>query len=214
MSNIIKKLQLTTLGACLTLALSAGVVSTAVSAANHTDEVSAAQAAKISLKQAITTASKEASGTLISAEFDDDDSDAEGDGGVYELEFSTNTTGYEIKVDAITGKVVKSETENLDKDDVDSYEVQQQAKIKIMDAINTAEKQTSGRVLEIEFENDNDYADHQTYYEVKVLKADQIVELNIDAETGTVFERKTKDTDANNNANTNVNTDAAADVEL
>lgn len=113
--------------------MTAGVVSTAVSAANHSDEVSAAQAAKISLKQAITRASKEAFGTLISAEFDDDDSDAEG--GVYELEFSTNTTGYEIKVDTITGKVVKSETESLDKDDVNSYEVQQQAKINIMDTI-------------------------------------------------------------------------------
>ncbi|WP_201606379.1 PepSY domain-containing protein [Psychrobacter okhotskensis] len=192
MSNIIKKLQLTTLGACLTLALSAGVVSTAISAANHTDEVSAAQAAKISLKQAITTASKEASGTLISAEFDDDDSDAEGDGGVYELEFSTNTTGYEIKVDAITGKVVKSETENLDKDDVTSYEVQQQAKIKIMDAINTAEKQTSGRVLEIEFENDRDYANHASYYETQLLKGNSLLWLNIDADTGNTFKNKFK----------------------
>jgi len=196
MSNIIKKFKLTTLGACLTLALTVGVVSTAVSAANHSDEVSAAQAAKISLKQAITTASKEASGTLISAEFDENDSDAEGNGGVYELEFSTNTTGYEIKVDAITGKVVKSETESLDKDDVNDYAVQQQAKIKTTDAIDIAEKQTNGHTLEIEFESDDDEADHPTYYEVKVLKDNQIVELNIDAETGTVFENSIEDIDA------------------
>lgn len=192
MSNIIKKLQLTTLGACLTLALSAGVVSTAVSAANHTDEVSAAQTAKISLKQAITTASKEASGTLISAEFDDDDSDAEGDGGVYELEFSTNTTGYEIKVDAITGKIVKTETERLDKDDLADYKAQQQAKIKVMDAMSIAEKQTGGRILEIEFKNDRDYANHASYYETQLFKGNSLLWLNIDADTGSTFKNKFK----------------------
>lgn len=180
------------MGACLTLALSAGVVSTAVSAANHTDEVSAAQAAKISLKQAITTASKEASGTLISAEFDDDDSDAEGDGGVYELEFSTNTTGYEIKVDAITGKIVKTETERLDKDDLADYKAQQQAKIKVMDAMSIAEKQTGGRILEIEFKNDRDYANHASYYETQLLKGNSLLWLNIDADTGSTFKNKFK----------------------
>ena len=192
MSNIIKKLQLTTLGACLTLALSAGVVSTAVSAANHTDEVSAAQAAKTSLKQAITTASKEASGILINAEFNENDSDAEGDGGVYELEFSTNTTGYEIKVDAITGKIVKTETERLDKDDLADYKAQQQAKIKVMDAMSIAEKQTGGRILEIEFKNDRDYANHASYYETQLFKGNSLLWLNIDADTGSTFKNKFK----------------------
>ena len=192
MSKIIKKFQLTTLGACLTLALTTGVVSTAVSAANHSDEVSAAQAAKISLKQAITTASKEASGTLISAEFDENDSDAEGDGGVYELEFSTNTTGYEIKVDAITGKIVKTETERLDRDDLADYKAQQQAKIKVMDAMSIAEKQTGGRILEIEFKNDRDYANHASYYETQLLKGNNLLWLNVDADTGSAFKNKFK----------------------
>lgn len=193
MSNMIKKFQLTTLGACLTLALTAGVMSTTVNAASDADEVSAAQAAKISLKQAITIASKQAAGTLISAEFDNDDSDAQGGGGaVYELEFSTDTTGYEIKVDASTGKIVKTETERLDRDDLAYYKAQQQAKIKVMDAMSIAEKQTKGRVLEIEFENDRDYAEHHTYYEVKVLKDNKIIELNVDADTGAVFDNKVK----------------------
>ena len=191
MSNIIKKLQLTTLGACLTLALSAGVMSTTVNAASEADEVSAAQAAKISLKQAITTASKHASGILINAEFDDDDSDAK-DGGVYELEFSTNTTGYEIKVDAITGKIVKTETERLDKDDLADYKAQQQAKIKVMDAMSIAEKQTGGRILEIEFKNDRDYANHASYYETQLLKGNSLLWLNIDADTGSTFKNKFK----------------------
>ena len=192
MSKILKKFQLTTLGACLTLALTAGVVSTAVSAANHSDEVSAAQAAKISLKQAITTASKQASGTLISAEFDEDDSDAKDGGAVYELEFSTGTMSYEIKVDAITGKIVKTETERLDRDDLADYKAQQQAKINVMDAMSIAEKQTGGRILEIEFKNDRDYANHASYYETQLLKGNNLLWLNVDADTGSAFKNKFK----------------------
>lgn len=194
MNKILKGFQLTTVGAGFAIALSVGVMTTTANA-DTADEIRVAQAAKISLKQAIDIASKQASGSLVSAEFDDDDSDAQGSS-VYELAFNNDTTSYEIKVDAKTGAVVKTETERLDKGDVNDYKVQQQAKIKIMDAINTAEKQTNGRVLEIEFENDRDYADHETYYEIKVLKDNQIIELNIDADTGAVFENSIEDIDA------------------
>ena len=164
MNKILKGFKLTTLGACLTLALTTGVITTAASAASNVDEVRAAQAAKISLKQAITIASKSASGILISADFDEDDSDAIGKGGVYELEFSTDSVNYEIKVDANTGKIVKKETDRLDGDGINVYQVQKKAKIDIMKAINIAEKQTGGKILEIEFENDRDYANHTAYY--------------------------------------------------
>lgn len=194
MNKILKGFQLTTVGAGFAIALSVGVMTTTANA-DTADEIRVAQAAKISLKQAIDIASKQASGSLVSAEFDDDDSDAQGSS-VYELAFNNDTTSYEIKVDAKTGAVVKTETERLDKGDVNDYKVQQQAKIKIMDAINTAEKQTNGRVLKIEFENDRDYADHETYYEIKVLKDNQIIELNIDADTGAVFEDSIEDIDA------------------
>lgn len=196
MKKTLKNFKLTTLGACLTVALTTGALSTAVVAANNSDEVSVAQAAKVSLKQAVATASKEASGTLISAELDDNDSDAQKGNSVYELEFSNDTTSYEIKVDAMTGEIVTSETEQLDKEDINDYQVQQQAKIKMTDAIDIAEKQTDGRTIEIEFEIDDDKMDHPTYYEVKVFKDNQIFELNIDAETGAVFENSMEDIDA------------------
>ena len=192
MSQIIKRFQLTTLGTCLAMALITGVMTTTANASSHTAEVSAAQAAKISLKQAINIASKEASGTLVSAEFDDDDSDANGNGGVYEIEFSTNSSNYEIKVDANTGKIVKTETERLDSGDIDDYKVQQKAKINITKAISLVEKHTGGQVMEIEFKNDRDYAKHPSYYEVEVLKDQQIIELNMDANTGSIFKRKIK----------------------
>ena len=192
MNKVLKGCQLTTLGACLTLALTTGVMSTTASAASNADEVRAAQAAKISLKQAITNASKAASGILISAEFDDDDSDAVGKGGVYELEFSTDSVNYEIKVDAVTGKIVKTETERLDGDDINDYKVQKKAKTDIMTAINSAEKQTGDRILKIEFENDRDYANHTAYYKADLLKGNKIVSINVDANSGKTFANKFK----------------------
>lgn len=192
MNKILKGFKLTTLGACLTLALTTGVITTAASAASNVDEVRAAQAAKISLKQAITIASKSASGILISADFDEDDSDAVGKGGVYELEFSTDSVNYEIKVDANTGKIVKKETDRLDGDDINVYQVQKKAKIDIMKAINIAEKQTGGKILEIEFENDRDYANHTAYYKADLLKGNKIVSINVDANSGKTFANKFK----------------------
>ena len=192
MNKILKSFKLTTLGACLTLALTTGVITTAASAASNVDEVRAAQAAKISLKQAITIASKSASGILISADFDEDDSDAIGKGGVYELEFSTDSVNYEIKVDANTGKIVKKETDRLDGDDINVYQVQKKAKIDIMKAINIAEKQTGGKILEIEFENDRDYANHTAYYKADLLKGNKIVSINVDANSGKTFANKFK----------------------
>lgn len=192
MNKILKGFKLTTLGACLTLALTTGVITTAASAASNVDEVRAAQAAKISLKQAITIASKSASGILISADFDEDDSDAIGKGGVYELELSTDSVNYEIKVDANTGKIVKKETDRLDGDDINAYQVQKKAKTDIMKAINIAEKQTGGKILEIEFENDRDYANHTAYYKADLLKGNKIVSINVDANSGKTFANKFK----------------------
>ena len=192
MNKILKGFKLTTLGACLTLALTTGIITTAASAATNVDEVRAAQAAKISLKQAITIASKSASGILISADFDEDDSDAVGKGGVYELEFSTDSVNYEIKVDANTGKIVKKETDRLDGDDINAYQVQKKAKTDIMKAINIAEKQTGGKILEIEFENDRDYANHTAYYKADLLKGNKIVSINVDANSGKTFANKFK----------------------
>ena len=192
MNEILKGFKLTTLGACLTLALNTGVITTAASAATNVDEIRAAQAAKISLRQAITIASKSASGILISADFDEDDSDAVGKGGVYELEFSTDNVNYEIKVDANTGKIVKTETDRLDGDDINAYQVQKKAKTDIMKAINIAEKQTGGKILEIEFENDRDYANHTAYYKADLLKGNKIVSINVDANSGKTFANKFK----------------------
>lgn len=190
MNLILKKCHLTTLSICLTAVLGTGLMSTAVNAATISSEVRAAQASKITLKQAINIANKQVSGTLISAEFDDDDSQAKG--GVYEIKFNTNTHNHEVKVDALTGKIISTETDRLDSGDIADFKTMKQAKVTITNAMSIAEKNTSGRVMEIEFKNDRDHVDHASYYEVEVLKQDQIIELNIDAKTGKVFNKKVK----------------------
>ena len=186
-----KKIQLTTLGAGLAVALTAGVMSTTVIAAQTSlsTEVRAAQATKIGLKQAITIATKQASGTLIGADYEDDD---DTEGGIYELEFSTASDSYEVVVDAMAGDVISTDTEQLDRDDINEYNVQRRTKVDIMRAIGIAEKQTGGMTLEVEFEDDRDYDDHPLYYKFDLLKGNEVVGINIDANTGETFANKYK----------------------
>jgi len=186
-----KKIQLTTLGAGLAVALTAGVMSTTVIAAQTSlsTEVRAAQATKIGLKQAITIATKHASGMLIGADYEDDD---DTEGGIYELEFSTASDSYEVVVDAMTGDVISTDTEQLDRDDINEYNVQRRTKVDIMRAIGIAEKQTGGMTLEVEFEDDRDYDDHPLYYKFDLLKGNEVVGINIDANTGETFANKYK----------------------
>ena len=186
-----KKIQLTTLGAGLAVALTAGVMSTTVIAAQPSlsTEVRAAQATKIGLKQAITIATKQASGTLIGADYEDDD---DTEGGVYEIEFSTARDSYEVIVDAMAGDVISTDTEQLDRDDINEYNVQRRAKVDIMRAIGIAEKKIGGMTLEVEFEDDRDYDGHPLYYKVDLLKGNEVVSINIDANTGETFANKYK----------------------
>ncbi|MES1964108.1 PepSY domain-containing protein [Psychrobacter sp. AH5] len=182
-----QKLPLVALSACL--ALSTITISTAANA-DVTEEIRAAQATKVSLKQAINIAKKQAKGTLMSVELDED-SDTKNNV-AYEMKFSDGATEYEVKVDAITGQVVKVEKERLDKEDINEYNNQNRAKISAMAVIGAIEKQAKAQVLEIEFDNDGDYADHPSYYEVDMLRDNQIIELKIDASTGREFSRRVK----------------------
>ena len=191
MEKLSKKMQLTTLGAGLAVALTAGVMSTTVIAAqtNLSTEVKAAKGNKVGLKQAITIATKHASGMLISADYEDDD---DTENGVYEIEFSTASDSYKVIVDAITEDVISTDTERLDGDDINDYNVQRRVKVNVMSAIGIAEKKIGGMTLEVEFEADRDYSDHPLYYKVDLLKGDEIVSINIDANTGETFANKYK----------------------
>ncbi|MGP4969678.1 PepSY domain-containing protein [Psychrobacter aquimaris] len=193
MSNIFKSFSLTTLGTRAAVVVGAAMLSTTIYASASpplASEVQAAKASKISLQQAINIAAKKSSGLLMSASFDHDDDKAQG--GLYEMEFITSSRNYEIKVDATTGKVISTDVDRLDNDDMADYKALKQAKIDVKQAMKIAEKQTGGRVIEIEFKNDRDYSDHASYYEANILKGNSIVWLNIDANTGSVFKNKFK----------------------
>lgn len=195
--NPFKKGTLKAISVSVGLALSVSLLSFSAHSATSTAktaqasiEVRAAKAAKISLKQAINIANKLPKGTLVSAEFDDDDRNAKG--GVFEIEINSATHNHEIKVDALTGKVISQDSSRLDSGDISDYQTQQKAKINIMNAINRAEKQFGGRVMEIEFKNDRDYNAHPSYYEIELLKGNQIMEIKMDANSGTAFQTKVK----------------------
>ncbi|HCT72706.1 MULTISPECIES: PepSY domain-containing protein [Psychrobacter] len=193
MSKIFKSFSLTTLGTRAAVVVGAAMLSTTIYASASpplASEVQAAKASKISLQQAINIAAKKSSGLLMSASFDHDDDKAQG--GLYEIEFITSSRNYEIKVDATTGKVISTDMDRLDRDDMADYKALKQAKIDVKQAMKIAEKQTGGRVIEIEFKNDRDYSDHASYYEADILKGNSIVWLNIDANTGSVFKNKFK----------------------
>ena len=72
------------------------------------------------------------------------------------------------------------------------YTMKKKAKTDIMKAINIAEKQTGGKILEIEFENDRDYTNHTAYYKADLLKGNKIVSINVDANSGKTFANKFK----------------------
>jgi len=192
MEKLSKNMKLNTLGASLIAALTVGTMSTTVIAAqtNLSTEIASAKDNKVGLKQAITIATENASGMLIGADYDEDDDDTEN--GVYEIEFSTASDSYEVIVDAITGAVVSTDTEQLDRDDISDYNVQSRAKVNVMSAIGIAEKDVGGMVLEVEFEADRDYDDHPLYYKVDLLKGNEIVGINVDANTGETFANKYK----------------------
>lgn len=193
MSKIFKSFSIKTLGTRAAVVMGTAILSTTIYASAHqplASEVQAAKASKISLQQAIAIAAKKSSGLLMSASFDHDDDKVQG--GVYEMEFVTSSRNYEIKVDAMNGRVISTDVERLDSDDLVDYKALKQAKIDVKQAMKIAEKQSGGRVIEIEFKNDRDYSDHASYYEADILKGNSIVWLNVDANTGSVFNNKFK----------------------
>ena len=165
----------------------AGIGATAIAApvantkavASSSEALSAMQS-KISLAQAINIGKQNAKGDLVSAEFDYDDDDATSK---YEVEFVGNGTSYEVKVDANTGKVLKTKQEKLDKKELAEYSAMKQAKVTLTSAMQKAAKSLNGKVISAEFELEKG----QSVYDIEVVKGNQIYDVSIDANTGKVL---------------------------
>ena len=168
----------------------AGISATAIAApvANTkavaiSSEALSAMQSKISLTQAINIAKQNAKGDLVSAEFDYDDDGKNKGTGKYKVELVSNGTSYEVKIDANTGKVLKTKQEKLDKKDLAEYNAMKQAKVSLTSAMQKAAQSLNGTVISAEFELEKG----QSVYDIEVLKENQIYDVSIDANTGKVL---------------------------
>lgn len=150
--------------------------------ASSSEALSAMQS-KISLTQAINIAKQNAKGDLVSAEFDYDDDGKNKGTGKYEVEFVSNGTSYEVKIDANTGKVLKTKQEKLDKKELAEYNAMKQAKVSLTSAMQKAAQSLNGKVISAEFEVEKG----QSVYDIEVVKGNQIYDVSIDANTGKVL---------------------------
>ena len=151
-----------------------------IKAATSSSEAVSAMQSKISLTQAIAIAKQNAKGDLVSAEFDYDDDDATSE---YEVELVANGTSYEVKIDANTGKVLKTKQESLDKKDMAEYSAMKQAKVSLTSAMQTASQSVNGKVISAEFELEKG----QSIYDIEVVKGNQKYDVSVDANTGKVL---------------------------
>lgn len=153
-------------------------------AVTGSSEAVSAMQSKISLTQAISIAKKNTKGDLVSAEFDYDDDDKKGAAtSEYEVEFISNGSAYEVKVNANTGKVIKTKQEKLDKEDMAEYSAMKQAKVSLTSAMQKAAQSVNGKVIGAEFELEKG----QATYDIEVVKGNQIYDVSIDANTGKVL---------------------------
>ncbi|MBF4490777.1 PepSY domain-containing protein [Psychrobacter sp. N25K4-3-2] len=192
--NTIKKLS--TLSKSLLIALSVLGIGTlavasgqipAISGAKTSDAVAIAQS-KISLEQAVAIAQKTVEGDLISAEFDQNDYI---EGGEYEIELIDSGMEHKVKVDASSGKVLKSKQGKMDQDDLAEYNAMRQAQKTLTQAMQKATQSVGGKITEAEFDFDNGIP----AYEIEIAKGMDIHKLIIDSTNGQVISSQLDDDD-------------------
>lgn len=164
-----------------TLAVASGQIP-AISGVKTSDAVAIAQS-KISLEQAIAMAQKTVKGDLISAEFEQNDYVA---GGEYEIELINHGVAHEVKIDASSGKVLKSKQEKMDQDDLAEYNAMKQAQLTLVQAMQKATQSINGKIIEAEFDFDNGVP----AYEIEIAKGMDIHKLIIDSMNGQVISRQ------------------------
>ncbi len=156
----------------------AAVAQTVISKGQVSDAVAVSKN-KISLEQAIMIAQKTTKGDLVAAEFDQNKYSS---GGKYKVKFVENNIEYEVKIDANTGKTLKTEQEKLDQDDMAEYSAMKQAKISLPQAIQIAKQRVNEKIIEAEFELNKG----KSVYEVEIAKGAQVHKVVVDSATGSI----------------------------
>ncbi|MFE0819726.1 PepSY domain-containing protein [Streptomyces sp. NPDC058794] len=151
------------------------------------DDAARASSAKVTAAEAVAAALKEAPGTAVSAELDDEDGD-DGDGrerAVWEVDvLGGDGTWHSVRIDPGSGKVLGSETD--DEDDTD--EVRAALKGASVDAAEAAEAAAGrGTVTSVELDEDGYHGDGKAAWEVETAssgKGEQ--DWRVDLRTGKV----------------------------
>ncbi|WHY62930.1 PepSY domain-containing protein [Cytobacillus firmus] len=103
----------------------------------------------------------------------------------YEIDIDNGEEDFDIKINALDGKVISINKERDDNDDNDQAEKEINGKkiISEQNAIEIAEKEVNGMMKEIEIDED----DGQILYEVELQSKKGEADVDIDAETGKVL---------------------------
>lgn len=161
------------------LVLSAALLPLAAYAADKAD-ISALQNAKVSMRDAITTAEKAGGGKAIDVTFDDDK------GGTYDVTLIANDKTEHYIVPATMANATASKSKDLtDKVDMESKGEKSAlaaAKVSLSEAISKAESTTKGKAIGAELKTRNKMA----VYEVDVVGAgDKVMQVSVDSMNGT-----------------------------
>ncbi|MFJ7825994.1 PepSY domain-containing protein [Psychrobacillus sp. NPDC096623] len=152
--------------------------------------LSKTQSAKlIGIEKAKEIALKEVKGTLESVELEKNNGKT-----FYEVDIDgEKSKEYEVRVDAFNAKVLNVREENDDQNDDEDYDkVASNTKlITEAKAIEIAQKQVKGTVLEIELDSD----DGRYEYEIELSTDKGKAEFNIDASTGKILENELDNND-------------------
>ena len=162
--RIIKSTMLAMLAASLSIA--------SFTASANEDDWRALQRAKINAAQAVVIATDRIGGYAVELDFDEDDGR-----GYYEVEVHNGNQKHEVKINAYTCKIIKTESdgERLSGG---------RPEVSLQQAIITAERETQGKAIKADLEN---RGDRDSYYEVDTIRRNIDYEVKIDARSGKVL---------------------------
>lgn len=159
--------------------------------ANAEQSVSATPKGLLTTDEAKAIAIKSVGGKVMKIELDREKSVD-----VYDVEIQSKGIEYDLDIDAKTGKVLRTEKDDMDNDDQDDNVIPDGKYISEEAAIEIAMKQAKGTVTEIGLDNE----DGIVVYEIEITDGTYEYDFDIDATSGKVlkFEQDQQDDDNDN----------------
>ena len=158
--------------------VSMGVASIGVYAEPILKSASSFDSAAITAEQAINTALNQIPGQAVKVDFEHKMGKA-----YYEVDIKQKKKKHEVKIDAASGKIIKSDVENLKNPVTASVSLQQ--------AIAKAQATVGGKIKEAKLKT----KEGQMYYKIETVNQQAKHELKIDANNGSILanDQDTKD---------------------